>query len=84
MNNEFDQPGRKPLKDHGNKIGIAVDNYKIKRFRKVLLENGYKTTTGIGLTAGTSFLYIEGVDKAEMPELKKILERLQFEFANRN
>lgn len=81
---EFDQSGRKPIKDFDNKIGIAVDNYKIKRFRKVLLENGHKTTTGKGLTDDTSFLYIEGVDKAEIPNLKKILERLQFEFANRN
>lgn len=82
--NEFNQTGRKPLKDFDNKIGIAVDNYKIKRFCKVLLDNGYETTKGDGLTPTTSFLYIEGVDKAEMPKLKKILECLQFEFANRN
>jgi hypothetical protein len=84
MENEFDQLGRKPLKDHGNKIGIAIDNYKIKRFQKVLLDNGYKTDLINGLTPDTSFLFIDGVDKAEMPQLKKLLERLQFEFANRN
>lgn len=81
---EFDQPGRKPLKDRDNKVAVAVDNYKVKRFRKVLRSHGYQTTKGDGLSPGTSFLYIEGVDKAEMPKLKKILERLQFEFARRN
>jgi len=82
--NEFDQPGRKPVKERDNKIVVAVDKYKIKRFRTVLSENGYATSLRRGLTPDTAFLRIDGVDKAELPKLKKILERLQHEFAHRN
>ena len=84
MMSEFDQPGRKPVKERDNKVVVAVEAYKVKRFRSVLESNGYETELGKGLTPDMRFLYLDGVDKAELPKLKKILERLQHEFAHRN
>lgn len=65
-------------------VGIALDSYKVKRFRSVLADNGFETKLKRGITRDTALLQIRGVNIERLEELRKILLRLQYEFANRN
>jgi hypothetical protein len=67
-----------------NNVGIAVDNYKVKRFRAVLAENGFETKVKKGLTKDTAMLNIKAVHVDKLQDLTNILARLQDEFARRN
>lgn len=65
-------------------IGIVLDNFKVKRFRAVLSENGFETKLKAGVTRDTALLRIKGVHVDRIMDLQRILNRLQWEFANRN
>lgn len=56
------------------KAGIAVDDWKLPVFRKLLTAAGYKYKDGGALTAGTTLLTVETND---MLALKKVLEECQ-------
>lgn len=58
------------------KAGIAVDDWKLPVFRRLLAEAGYEYSDGGALTAGTTLLTVETQD---MLALKKVLERCQSE-----
>jgi len=56
------------------RAGVAVDDWKLPTFRKLLTEAGYTYTEGPGLTFETSMMYVETNDLAS---LKTILENCQ-------
>lgn len=58
------------------KAGIAVDNWKLPIFRKLLTEAGYEYKDGGELTIGTTLLTVETDD---MLKLKAVLEKCQAE-----
>ena len=58
------------------KAGIAVDNWKLPVFRKLLTEAGYEFQDGGALTADATLLTVETND---MLKLKKVIERCQAE-----
>ena len=58
------------------KAAIALDDWKLPTFRKILAEAGYDYTDAGGLTADTTVLTVETDD---ILKLKKVLERCQRE-----
>jgi hypothetical protein len=58
------------------KAGIAVDDWKLPVFRKLLEEAGYEYNDGGQLTPGTTLLTVETND---MLALKAVLEKCQAE-----
>jgi hypothetical protein len=58
------------------KAGIAVDNWKLRVFRKRLTEAGYKYKDAGPLPGDTTLLTVETND---MLALKKVLEQCQAE-----
>lgn len=58
------------------KAGIALDDWKLPIFRKILTEAGYAYTDAGGLTFNTTVLTVETDD---ILKLKKVLERCQRE-----
>jgi hypothetical protein len=56
------------------KVGIAVDDWKLPVFRKLLTEAGYEYQDGGALTVRTTLLTVETND---ILALKKVLEECQ-------
>lgn len=65
-------------------FGIALESFKVKRFRAELARNGYQTKLGPGVTKDSATLMIKGVTLDDVEPVRRILERLQREFASRN
>lgn len=54
------------------KAGVAVDDWKLPVFRKLLTEAGFEFKEGPGLTADTSFLTVETPSAAALiPTVEK-------------
>lgn len=58
------------------RVGIAVDNWKLPVFRRLLTEAGYAYRDGGALTAETTFLKVE---TSNILDLKSVIERCQEE-----
>lgn len=58
------------------KAGIAVDNWKLPVFRKLLTEAGFQYTDAGGFTHDTTVLTVE---TDNILKLKKVLEQCQAE-----
>ena len=58
------------------KAGIAVDDWKLPVFRKILTEEGYTYTDGGALTPTTTLLTVE---TDNILKLKNVLEKCQRE-----
>jgi len=54
------------------RIGIAIDKWKLKIFKKVLNEAGYAFTEKPGMTKNTLMLYIE-IPESEVNKLADVV-----------
>lgn len=65
------------------KIGIVCDNYKLDKFRKELIDEGFTDFTTAPFTSeSTTIAVITSSEKVS--ELKKLCEKVEFHFKHAN
>ena len=64
------------------KVGIVVDNYKLKKFQAALTKAGFVYDTK-DFTPGTTAIFLNVFDN-ELDEIKKICATLQINFHQSN
>jgi|AntRauTorckE6833_2_1112554.scaffolds.fasta_scaffold01397_7 hypothetical protein len=65
------------------KAGIAVDNYKINKFKKELNKNGFTDYEVFPFTKDTSTIKVE-VEKENLAEIKKLCIEIELHFKRSN
>lgn len=65
------------------KVGIAVDNYKIKKFKKALADLGYTEVEVSPLFENTSLLNVQVPDD-KVHDIHKLCIKLQTDFNRSN
>ncbi len=64
-------------------IGIAVDNYKLSKFKRELKKNGFKNFEIIELSATESLIRIK-ISNSKYHKLKKLVQNLNLFFQSGN
>lgn len=65
------------------KVGIVVDNYKLKKFKSELTDKGYKDFTTAKFTKDTTSIMVE-VEDDKVNDVKKLCQRLELHFKRSN
>lgn len=63
--------------------GIATDNYKLNKFKKELTKKGFTDFEIEPLINETSLISLK-IQDHQLGEIKKICEKVEFYFKNRN
>lgn len=72
------------------KIGIACDNYKLRKFRRALDNAGYtnreyRSLDDLGLPGVTMIMIITDQDRAVwFPKIRKVCQKLEIDFKHSN
>lgn len=65
------------------KVGIACDNYKIDRFDKELIEQGFSIFEKAALTKAVSIITIL-CDESDIPKIHSICKKIEIHFKRSN
>ena len=65
------------------KSGIAVDDYKVKKFTTDLGKAGFVFTTGPGVTSNTKLISVIH-EESRFKELAKLVKKMEIEFKQSN
>lgn len=60
------------------KIGLVVDNYKIPKFKKTLIDNKYNILLEKKFTAVTTLIQFEA-PREDIPKLKKLFKKINID-----
>lgn len=66
------------------KIGIAVDNYKIKKFEAALNKAGFDEIKVTRFTADASLITVDSVPANRVHDIHKLCQKLQIDFRHSN
>jgi hypothetical protein len=65
-------------------VGIAVDNYKIPKFKTALEKAGYANIEVVKFTTNTSILKVPVSGMIKIGEIHRICKKLQIDFQRSN
>lgn len=66
------------------KIGIGVDNYKIKKFEAALQDAGFADVKVFPFVHNTSLITVDKVPKERVHDIHLICTKLQIDFKHSN
>ena len=66
------------------KIGIAVDNYKIEKFKAALNDAGFEDLKVMQLYVDTSLITVDNVPAERLHDIHKLCKKLQINFNHAN
>lgn len=65
------------------RIGIAVDNYKLRKFKRKLSSSGFLDMEVKQLMPGVSVIFFQAPER-DIPTIGKICKKLQIDFKQSN
>lgn len=66
------------------KIGIAVDNYKLNKFKSALNDAGFADLDVVPFVDKTSVITVDNVPKERVHDIHKLCRKLQIDFKHSN
>lgn len=66
------------------KIGIGVDNFKIKKFKAALKDAGFEDVTVTPFHADASLITVDRVPPERVHDIHKLCKKLQIDFKRSN
>jgi hypothetical protein len=66
------------------KVGIGVDNYKIKKFTDELAKLGFEKIDVVPFTKGVSLITVDDVPPKQLHDIHKLCQTLQIDFQRSN
>lgn len=63
--------------------GIVADNYKVEKFKKELIKNGFTDFEVVPFTTDTSNIKVK-CEESQYKDIKKICQQVEFHFKHGN